>query len=137
MVDKTKALFFGKGILNWRAVERISDRYGTINLGTEIPIAYNYIGYRGKLYAEVKGTRPIGHIGDLLRGFKPSVPEIGEVFLLGSGELFMEDRTDDGVTYTNIGVKPDDNRTSDWLDPDKLYCVHNQFVTLWFEPENM
>lgn len=131
-LDKTKAIFLTKGVLDWAIAERTSDRYGTVNFGTECARAYNYIGYRGKLFVSVLGTRGISHTGDTFRGIEPSIPEIGDIFELGHGEFFIEELPlKNGVT-TCIGLKPDDNRKSDWLDPYTLYKVHNQFVSLWF-----
>jgi len=130
-LDETKAIYLTKGALDWDIKERKSDRYGAVNMGVEVPRAYNYIGYRGKLIAKVLGTRSIQHTGDILRGISPSIPTIGDVYVLGTGEFFIEELG----SITCMGVKPDDNRDSDWLDPHQLYKVHNQFVSLWFEPD--
>lgn len=130
-------IFLIKGNLTWKRDERVTDRYGTINLQQECPRAYNYIGQRGRLVVKVLGTREITHLGDFFRGIYPSIPEIDDEFVLGEGEFFTEEEGDSDLgTITHMGLKPDDNRSNDWLDPHQLYKVHNQYVSLWFEPEN-
>lgn len=136
VLDESKTIFLARGVLNWSSIERISDRYGTINLDKECAQVRNFVGTRGRLIVKVAGVRPVVHIGDMLRGLNSSVPELGDVYELGHGELFVEEYNSSGMTVTNIGVRPEDEREFDWLDPNKLYKVHNQFVSLWFEPEN-
>jgi hypothetical protein len=128
-------LILGEGVLNWSRSERITDRYGAIHLAAT-PMDGPYAtwenapaGQQGSLTAHVTETRPSGHIGDLFRGIGPSTPEVGEAVTLGTGTLFTE--TDDSVP--SIGVRPDDGRETDWMDPRALYRVHNQTVRLEFQ----
>jgi len=79
----------------------------------------------GTLIAIVKETRPSGHVGDFFRGLQPSTPKIGERIELGTGTIFYDD-------HETIGLRPDDGRDRDWLDPRKLYRLHDQTVELYF-----
>lgn len=122
----------GTGRLNWRRHERIGDRYGSICLmhnednGTfDLP---KYTGF-GKLIAIVKETRDPTHIGDLLHGFFPQKPEIGNVIELGEGDIFY---ANDEYGDT-VGLKPKDNRKAFWLNPKALYRCHDQTVELSFQ----
>ena len=132
----------GTGVLTWDGRERISDRYGTVYLvdrpqgspfqetKTKI-IPLQIIPCRsGVLIAEIIETRQSQHIGDIFRGLFPSTPEVGDRIILGAGELFFErDTNRDG---NEVGIKPDDGRESDWLDPRALYRAHDQTVKLLF-----
>lgn len=126
----------GEGVLNWSRYERIGDRYGAIHLETA-PDSEKYAnwkgapeGTKGTLVAHVLATRQSGHIGDIFRGIRPSTPEVGEEITLGTGTLFTE--MNDGVP--RIGVRPDDGRETDWMDPRALYRCHSQTVRLEFRP---
>ena len=141
----TTPLNIGTGTLTWMRSERITDRYGAVYL---IPDGYNSlsraappsliehevvktrVGEKGRLIAEVVETRESTHIGDVFRGLYPRTPKRGDRLVLGTGTFFSE-RNSEGLT---IGVKPDDGRDSDWLDPRALYDAHEQTVTLFFEP---
>ena len=133
----TERVQIGKGVLSWSRYERIGDRYGTVYLfpgGGDDPLPWPDelpLGQRGTLTATVLETRPSAHIGDLFRGFSPGGAEAGETVTLGTGLLFTE--TDDG--YTGLGVRPEDGRDTDWLDPRALYRCHDQTVSLAFTPE--
>jgi hypothetical protein len=81
--------------------------------------------------AEVLETRDSPHMGDVTRGLAPSTPEVGEIFSLGQGTLWVSH--DDG--YPVIGLAPDDGRDYDWLNPEWLYRLHNQTVRLTFAPD--
>lgn len=136
-LDETKATYLAKGILDWPKRERQTDRYGLVNVGAECPRAYIQVGEKGKLIAKIIEKREVAHIGDLFRGITPKPGLEGEVLILGEGEFFVEEITDEFKgKITCMGVKPDDNRFSDWLDPHKLYKIHNQIVSLWFEKSN-
>lgn len=149
--SKAKRILLGRGVLNWPSSERRSDRYGLISLS---PKSGGYLGANdiepeseaseysaiesGK-YAEQKGTmlatvletRQSGHIGDFFRGIFPVTPKVGDEIELGSGTLFYQSTEyGDG----GVGVKPDDGRDSDWMNPRNLYRCHDQTVALWFLP---
>ncbi len=89
-------------------------------------------GRRGELVAEVLETRESTHIGDWARGLGPETPEVGERLVLGQGTAFVEVAFDDA---DSIGLRPDDGRDEDWLDPGMLYRAHEQTVKLIFVPE--
>lgn len=127
----------GRGVASWPRAERISDRYGLVGL-TATPDGVGWVplpadlplGRRGRLIATVLETRRSPHIGDLFRGIVPSTPSVGDVIVLGTGDLF-QCRDSDGEC---VGLNPSDGRKSDWLDPHALYRIHEQTVLLAFEP---
>ena len=130
----------GTGELNWLRGERIFDRYGYINLWTDmndetthdLPEAWKLIERKGTLIAIVQETRVSIHIGDMFHAVGPVTPEVGEEIVLGTGEL---DIYTDGDGWTCVGLKPDDGREYFWLDVPMLYRAHSQIVELFFEQE--
>ncbi len=128
----------GTGILNWPRHERVYDRYGVVALWPRDdehgdPLSMDVVpleGIRGQLIAKVLEARKSSHIGDLFREIYPVTPEVGEEIVLGEGIVFY-DVNSDGRTF--IGLKPEDGRTNDWLDPKKLYRAHAQYVELYFK----
>lgn len=137
----------GTGALSWWRTERISNRYGSVALYHENSLGATIsdgeriskdtikplLGQQGKLIAEVTHTRESTHIGDLFRGLSPSTPSVGDVFVLGEGTFFSEPIIEDNKLDVCVGVEPTDGRDEDWLDPNKLYQVHEQTVNLYFE----
>lgn len=135
----------GAGVLTWDGSERRSDRYGTVylieeghnsatpepsNSLVEIDKVAPLAESQGSLVAVVTAARDSTHIGDLFRGIYPSRPEVGEIIELGQGRLFYQ-----GIGYAKgicVGLKPEDGRDADWLDPRKLYRAHEQSVILYF-----
>jgi hypothetical protein len=119
----------GTGVLDWEREERISDRYGIVELfhepGVLVALTPVTEQLHGKLIAIVREVRQSSHIGDLFHDVKPSVPEIGERVELGTGAIFFEDG--------GVGLIPDDRRPRLWLDIHALYRVHRQTVTLYFD----
>lgn len=124
-------ILVGTGILNWPKSERVCDRYGFVMLlnsdGKSIPIGYGLEGQRGTLRAVVTETRDSYHVGDAFRGLIPSRPDVGDVMELGTGTVVYSRE------FMAIGLKPDDGREDDWLDPKVLYRLHHQTVNLFFE----
>lgn len=86
------------GVLTWHAVERRSDRYGTIYLTSMKSGEYILFdsgvdkleSKYGILFAKVVFPVVSHHVGDLRRKIYPSLPSLGEVVTLGVGELFVE-----------------------------------------------
>jgi hypothetical protein len=119
----------GTRMLDWEREERISDRYGVVELFHEsgVPVELTPVTEQlhGKLIAIVREMRQPSHIGDLFHGVRPSVPEIGERIVLGIGAIFFEDG--------GVSLMPDDHRPRLRLDIHALYRVHRQTVTLYFE----
>ena len=128
----------GTGILNWPRHERMFDRYGLVALwprddeyGSPLPMDVVPLeGVRGQLIAKVLEARQSTHIGDLFRDLRPETPEVGEEIVLGEGVVFYE-LHEDGQVF--VGLKPEDGRTNDWLDPKMLYRAHAQYVELYFK----
>jgi hypothetical protein len=178
-------IFLGTGNFTWNSVERRSDRYGSVRLVNDhIPEdnpEHNILidpeldrleGKFGILFAEVVEPIESQHIGDIFRGFSPSLPKLGEIVVLGEGELFIEhngkiheksefEKTDEksmqtvmqafaklGIkcgnvdenmdlppskVYDLIGLKPNDGRKKDWLNPKSFYRLHQSKVNLYFQ----
>lgn len=135
-MTETTAVVLGTGILNWFPGERQSDRYGSFHLehGDGTPLDYEGLpeGTTGTLTAQVVTQRPAAHVGDWFRGIKASPAGPGTEIDLGTGVLFTE--RDNGWGITCVGVRPDDGRDTDWMDPAALYKVHNQEVRVTFTP---
>jgi hypothetical protein len=139
--SKRNPVTLGVGRLTWSASERVHDRYGTVWLMPDVDgcdsLTLGWVpavrldralrGQRGQLRAEVLATRRSTHVGDLTHGWQPTTPAVGEVVVLGAGELFFEPGWE-------VGLRPGDGRATFWLDPRALYRVHEQTVRLWFEP---
>lgn len=125
-------IVLGTGVLGWNGHERRSDRYGYISLflspdsDKAVSLSRRLAGY-GKLVAKVLEIRKSYHIGDLFRGIFPETPEVGEEITLGEGWLSF-------TGPTVVGLKPDDKRETDWLNPRSLYRLHQQTVELYFIP---
>jgi hypothetical protein len=136
----------GEGVLTWHPHERQTDRYGAVFLMTGgdslhelsgyVPIPDDApVGLPGRLVAEVTATRQSTHIGDLFRGLYPQTPEVGERIVLGEGRLFCHtvEREHSHPVIEAVGLAPEDDRDTDWLDPQALYRAHEQTVRLVFE----
>lgn len=128
----------GTGILNWRSLERHSDRYGTVHLaGTDHGYATfddAPVGTRGHLIAIVLAARPPFRPDTLAGrlGLDPGGAPAGAQIILGTGTLFVE-ASPDGTT--EIGLRPDDGRAERWLDAAALVRCADQPVRLELRPE--
>jgi len=137
----------GHGVFTWDGSERRSDRYGSFNLCAEpysgapvakpsydTALADKLEDKRVRLVARVVSTRKSGHIGDLFHGFHPSTPEVGEEVDLGVGIFHSEPCDyDKGVTSTSLIPGEPPTRETFWLDPRKLYRLHDQTVDVFVE----
>lgn len=138
-------ILIGQGAISWSRGERISDRYGVVGVfnensmeqtvtkgaGLDLNKIEQISGTKGQLVCEVIETRQSTHIGDIFNGFFPITPEMGEIIILGSGSIFHENT--DGFDY--VGLEPEDERETFWLNPEMLYRAHEQTVKLYFIPE--
>lgn len=150
----------GRGIFQWDSKERRSDRYGTFALvshdddsettrnGKKItfsdftaddPAAFlddkalsDWLGKSVSIALRVVETRQSRHIGDLFRGIAPTTPEVGEIIDLGSGVLFTEP-SGWAVGDVLLGMRLDDGRDTDWMNPAKMYRAHDQTVEVHVE----
>ncbi len=128
-------IVLGQGVLGWPADERHSDRYGLIHLNA-IPDSAHFtplqfdtalVGTHGHLVAVVLETRPSPHIGDFGRAVGPSTPTVGDEIALGTGTLCVVPWR---WGFSLVGVKPDEDRSHDWMDPAALYRCHHQTIRL-------
>lgn len=133
----------GYGVFGWDGKERRTNRYGSVHLDSAPyangPVAKAYVHQdklnelcdkRVQLTAVVVETRESGHIGDLSLGIKPSMPSVGEEIDLGVGIMQIMDSWDH---IPAIALRPGDNRAEFWIDPRKLYRLHDQTVNLFAE----
>jgi hypothetical protein len=129
----------GTGVLTWNRRERVTDRYGTVRLGSEpdaestVALNNSNAGSRGTLFARILETRKSTHIGDCFRNLFPTTPTVGDRIKLGYGQLFFEEEDD----VQSVGVCPPDGRHSDWLEPKALYTCHHQTVELLFVADDV
>lgn len=146
IIYEERKMKIGRGMLCWGRAERITDRYGSITLISEscdpygdwdeddsIEFRGELEGLKGCLSAVVIEARKSPHCGDSARMILPSTPEVGERVILGSGTLFFEEEWYKIKGCYNLGLKPDDGREHDWMDPRALYRLHCQTVELHFD----
>lgn len=130
-------IFLGKGVFGWSPDERRTDRYGSVSLWEKgesegaIDVPAGIVGTRGSLEAVVEIPQESYHIGDIARGFSPSLPLAGDRVVLGYGTAFVNWR----YGQPHIGLEPDDDRDTDWLNPQVLYRIVHSIVSLYFVPE--
>lgn len=139
----------GTGILGWDGRERRTNRYGTFVLmqsGYEgngrAKVEWSdspglLLGRRVSIKALVMEARMSGHIGDLFRNIFPTQPEVGETIDLGEGTFFMENFGWHDGNGIGVGIVPDDGRDFDWMDPAKLYRLHDQTVLVTIKEVRM
>lgn len=131
----------GHGVFGWNSAERRSNRYGAIHLSdspySEVKACKSYlhsellpVGKRVRITATVVEARDSGHVGDLFLCIQPSRPEVGEEVDLGVGVLATEEGWDG---TPSLVLQPNDGRTDLWIDPRKLYRLHDQTVDLYIE----
>ena len=132
----------GTGIFSWDGHERRSSRYGSFGVypanyeQTVKVIPYFNLealkeleGKRVKVTVTVLCDYESGHIGDLFLKTFPSRPKVGEVVDLGVGTFNLIE-TEFGP---NFQLTPNDGREEFWMDPKKLYRLHDQVVSVSFE----
>lgn len=137
-----------KGEFGWDKSERVSNRYGAVMVTDHNETSKiinkdkieDNIGNKGKLKATVIKGKKSGHIGDIVCGlYQNTIPEEGETYDLGSGELFIEENcsTAEESQYMDpIGIKPEDYQNKNhWLDSEVLYDINDCIVKLEFIPE--
>jgi hypothetical protein len=135
----TECIVLGEGQLSWNRSERVSDRYGAVGLyydahwqageNSQLLNGRSRAGERGVLRAVVLESREADHVGDLFHGWHVGGAKVGDVCDLGEGELFFADDCGE-----KVGVKPEDERDTLWLDGPTLYRCHSQTVRLEFIP---
>jgi hypothetical protein len=144
-MDKN-AILLGSRALSWPRTERVYDRYGLVGLYDKnskdevisaAPVWHMEtisanIEKPGAIVAKVIQTRKSSHVGDLFRNIHPTMPAIDEEILLGEGRLIQ---TVQDEVYL-VGLFPDDERKTDWLNPNALYRAHEQTVELYFIPKS-
>lgn len=136
-------MLIGKGIFGWGGLDRQTRRYGGVqlegqdyeqNATSEVEVnqeAILSLQGRVRLYGKVIESRVSGHVGDKFIKVKPTQPEVGEIVELGVGHLGLEP-----CAYSSIPcilLKPEDGRREFWMDPHKLYRLHDQTVELYAE----
>lgn len=136
----------GSGVFTWDGQERRSDRYGAFVLdhsaysgervcevALDMPALRALAGRRVRLVAVVLEARKSGHVGDLTHEIYPSTPEVGERVELGVGELRIGRVEWPPNFVPSIELVPSDGRKVFWIDPRKLYRLHDQTVEIYAE----
>ena len=142
----------GSGIFSWCATERRFGRYGSFFLARsdsnetvrrdvhlDLPALRALEGMHVRISLRVAESRPSGHGGDQFLQLFPGVPPaVGSTIELAVGRLILLDHSgfppDDHPTRVGIGIAPSDGRRHLWLDPEKLYRLHDQTVDLCVKP---
>lgn len=132
------------GIFTWDAVERRSNRYGSFvltdtnfNKDASASVTYDLAALRSlehkrvHVVCKVITARKSGHLGDGFLKIVPSQPEVGEEIDLGVGVLHMEPGFTD--SEHTLKLHPGDAREVFWMDPRKLYRLHDQTVEVFVE----
>ncbi len=136
------------GVFGWDALERRSGRYGAFHL-TDAPFSNGpakrcatpwfdwqkiepLIGQRVRLQCRVLEARASEHVGDLFLGVYPSTPEVGAVLDLGVGFFGAVEHVSPDIIRC-FSLRPGDGRSQLWIDPEVLYQLHSQTVSLLAE----
>ncbi|MFA6661434.1 MAG: hypothetical protein WCS56_00205 [Bacilli bacterium] len=138
-----KRVQIAHGILTWDGIERRSQRYGTFILDNTdyysnvhvlnfVNKAHlqTLVGKQVRLTAKVLKSRDSGHVGDQFLHIFPSKPKAKEEVEIGVGHLFIEKGFGGN---TAIGLIPSDGRETLWLNPIKLYRLHDQTIDIFIE----
>ena len=136
-------ILLASGVFGWDSTERRSNRYGSVHISDtpydegptdevffDLDTIAKLKGERVNLTVEVITARESGHIGDLFLKVFPSTPDVGEVVDLGVGILDSANGYDGSP---DIILKPNDGRRELWIDPRKLYRLHDQTVKVYAE----
>ena len=129
-------------VIGWGMEERRTARYGSIRCapdtyaGQRPGVRYriradairSLAGRRVRLTAEVVENRPGGHVGDSFLKITPSPRPVGAVVDLGVGILRDLGSDRDGVRV--LALEPEVMREAYWIDPRRLYEIHDQTVIL-------
>jgi hypothetical protein len=131
------------GVFGWDGFERRSNRYGVFHIAAapcdgpplaQVDIAYEKLdefqGKRVRVVCRVVETRQSKHIGDLFLGIRPTTPEVGEEIDLGA---FIFSTTVGYDGKPDFVLKPTDSREELWINPHKLYRLHDQTVDVLIE----
>lgn len=138
-------IVLGEGVLSWPNMERVSDRYGVVDLAHELD-GDTYVIFdevttqtRGALVAVVLDVLDEWAFEDRYgMGALYVRPAVNEAVPLGTGTLFTEEFASmhgDRPGRILVGVQPDDGRDERWLNPAELARVHHQRVRLEFHPD--
>lgn len=138
----------GHGIFGWDGTERRSNRYGAFVLDkhpfqgeARAKVSWDHtaiqghVGKRVRVTAAIVESRVSTHAGDAGLNIRPPAvaPTVGEVIDLGVGIFDTKDEVWEGVKITKIILRPNDGRPELWIDPRKLYVLHDQTVDVFVE----
>lgn len=132
----------GTGIFTWDGSERRTLRYGAVALCSHpygattdmAPVVFHedvarrLLHRRVRLTCEVVAARKSGHLGDAFLRILPSTPAVGEVVDLGVGYLDIAESWPGASP--SVLLRPEDGRPKLWIDPRKLYRLHDQTVRM-------
>lgn len=137
----------GSGLLDWRRMERQTNRWGTIHLfvlGNEKRVAHldrHDIGKQGTLCARLCYIRQTHYTDNVevrnLIGLPVLNLDTQRMYVLGEGILFFEEVNELGDLDEpgwSVGVEPS-GRENNWLKSDVLLALQGQYVEIFFEEE--
>ncbi len=135
----------GFGVFTWDGEERRNHRYGCfVLLNTnydgdvkadcfvDYSVLQKFLTKKVRLLAKVTESRKSSHVGDLFLKVFPTQPDVGEIVDLGIGYL-SHGSLPDWATTPPLGLKPNDKRMQLWMDPRKLYRLHDQTVEIYVQ----
>lgn len=123
----------GWGRLGWLSEERIYGKYGSVTLDFLVdPMKFAGVhGRRGTLEAVVDDNEKQSNtLYDPMTGIKPSMPKVGDSFVLGEGILNVYTK----YGLTNFGIEREDGKVP-VLNVDALYKAVDQYIDLYFVEE--
>ena len=128
----------GKGTFAWTRQERISDKYSKFFLNNTPEYNKKQLKQledkNGVLYARVIEGNESSHIGDIIRGLvQEDVPNQGQEFKLGRGSLIVDWDSNKNI---EIGIQPKNDSSSDWLNPESMYQIHDCIVEVYFKEQD-
>jgi hypothetical protein len=97
-----------------------------------IPIGSKVLLGEGYLCFERVGEENVPHeLSETERRDRELQQRMTDLFLSIGATVNVE--KNENSVYDQVGLKPEDGRETDWLDPNALYQVHDQIVDLFFE----
>lgn len=126
-------IVLGSGILRCHSYERSSSRYGSVHLGVNHFFDDAPVGTKGILSVRILDV--LCPMPDFNVRHGVAQVNVGDVLVLGEGELFTETMGRPGELYGQVGVKPDPPQEDNWMDRNELLRAENQRVEILFIPK--
>lgn len=139
-------ILLGSGYLTWDAVERRTDRYGAVRsvVSTHPGDLHRKIKHQtlrdgdvvvfgtGELFVDRKGRPDTEPSATELEDAK-SMERLMKMFAATGAKVIQMGSQTTEEPYDAVGVKPEDGRSADWMNPQSFYNCHMSWVDLFFE----